>query len=56
MIDSKRRLILEPRAVETSSLYDWLKKYQSTLDGSPAYEDLIEVYEALDFYLSNQER
>lgn len=54
MIDTKHGLILEPTAPEARSLYTWLKKYQPSLDGSPAYEEMVEVYETLEFDLNEE--
>lgn len=53
-IDTKKGLVCEPKAEETQSLYKWLEKYKAALDGSRAYEELVEIYEAIDFDLSNQ--
>ena len=44
-IDTKcKALILEPMNPENKPLYDYLAKYQSTLDGSRLYDDLVDVY------------
>ncbi len=53
-IDTKKGLVCEPRAQETQSLYKWLEKYKDALDGSRAYEEMVEVYEALDYDLRQQ--
>lgn len=46
-IDTKERgLIHEPSNLANKPLYDLLAKYQSTLDGSRLYDDLIDVYQS----------
>ena len=44
-IDTKERgLLLEPMNPSNKRLYDVLVKYQSSLDGSRLYDDLIDIY------------
>ena len=46
-IDTKERgLIHEPSNLANKPLYDLLAKYQSALDGSRLYDDLIDVYQS----------
>lgn len=58
-IDTKERgLILEPMNPENKPLFDVLVKYQSTIDGSRLYDDLIDVYEnqELDYHLERSKK
>lgn len=44
-LDTKERgIVYEPLNPLNLPLYETLKKYQSSLDGSRVYDDLIDVY------------
>lgn len=44
-VDTKERgLILEPMNPVNRPLFDFIAKYQTTLDGSRLFDDLIDVY------------
>ncbi|MDE3837902.1 hypothetical protein C0966_00570 [Bacillus methanolicus] len=54
-IDTKSRgLIYEPANPVNRPLFDFLSKYQSTLDGSRLYDDLIDIYLTQEFDLKNE--
>ncbi len=56
MIETKNGPIYEPMSPEARPLYEWLKKYQPTLDGSRAYIDVAEIYLSLEFDLAKQNK
>jgi len=49
MIETKNGRIYEPTVDLTQSIYTWLRKYRDTLEGSRAYEDIKDIYEAFEF-------
>ncbi|MBS4172085.1 hypothetical protein [Bacillus sp. FJAT-49736] len=56
MIETKFGPIYEPENSEVRPLFEWLKKYQPTLDGSRAYSDVADIYLSLEFDLSKQNK
>ena len=56
MLDTKNGVIYKPTTSVTASIFNWLKKHQSTLEGSSAYEDMKEVYETLEFDFGKKEK
>ena len=54
MLQTKTGIIYEPVFPETRPLYNWLKKHQRTLEGSVAYEEIKEAYEAMEFELAEE--
>jgi hypothetical protein len=54
LIESKHGPIYEPIHLESKPLYEWIKKYQPTLDGSRAYSDIVDIYLSLEFDLLKQ--
>jgi hypothetical protein len=55
-LDTKQGLIYEPRKSEAVPIFNWLHRYQEALDGSDAYNQMIEIYESLEFDLSEKKR
>jgi hypothetical protein len=56
-IDTKSRgLIYEPINPVNKPLFYFLSKYQSTLDGSRLYDDLIDIYLTQEFDLKGVEK
>lgn len=58
-IDTKERgFIYEPIATLNKPLFDVLVKYQSTIDGSRLYDDLIDVFvnQELDYHRERSEK
>jgi hypothetical protein len=55
-IDTKRGLIHEPKNAETAPIFNWLYRYQAALDGSDAYNQMIEIYESLEMDLGVKKR
>ena len=56
LITKERGLLNEPANPSNLPLYNTLKKYQPTLDGSNVYDDLIDVYinQELDYKEENK--
>ncbi|WP_102274059.1 hypothetical protein [Cytobacillus massiliigabonensis] len=52
--DTKKGAVFEPTNPELKSFYEVLKKNAPVLDGSRVFEDLVEVYESLDFDLREE--
>ncbi|MEK4150022.1 hypothetical protein NST02_23550 [Robertmurraya sp. FSL W8-0741] len=52
--ETKKGIVYEPKNPELKSLYEVLKKNAPVLDGSRVFEELVEVYEALDFDLKEE--
>lgn len=46
--NTKKGPVYEPENTELRSLYDVIKKHAISLDGSPVFEELVEVYKTLD--------
>ncbi|KIL45464.1 hypothetical protein [Jeotgalibacillus soli] len=45
---SNDKMILEPGgydSLQTNDIYEWLKRHETTLGGSNAYSEMIEIYE-----------
>jgi hypothetical protein len=55
-IDTKQGLIYEPKNPEAIPIFNWLHRYQEALDGSDAYNQMIEIYESLEVDLSEKKR
>jgi hypothetical protein len=55
-LDTKQGLIYEPKNPEAVPIFNWLYRYQDALDGSDAYNQMIEIYESLEFDLSEKKR
>jgi hypothetical protein len=55
-LDTKQGHIHEPRNPEAVPIFKWLHRYQEALDGSDAYNQMIEIYESLEFDLSEKKR
>lgn len=49
MINTKSGVIYEPTTPVSQAVYYWLKRHQHTLDGSRAYEEMVELYEVLEY-------
>jgi hypothetical protein len=49
--DTKNGIVYAPDNQSLNGLYELIKKHQDTLGNSRFYEDLIDVYETLDFDL-----
>lgn len=56
MIETQFGPIYEPVHDESRMIYDWLVRFQHALDGSRAYEDMVKIYQALEFDLSQQNK
>lgn len=56
MLETKSGVIYGPTTEATLSIFEWLKKHQTTLEGSRAYEDMKEVYETLEFDFGQKEK
>lgn len=54
--DTKNGPVYEPENQMLRSFYETLKKYAPVLDGSPVFDELVEVYEALEFDMREDER
>jgi hypothetical protein len=55
-LDTKQGLIYEPKNPEAVPIFNWLHRYQEALDGSDAYNQMIEIYELLEFDLNEKKR
>ncbi|MEX3715413.1 hypothetical protein ABFV99_23865 [Cytobacillus horneckiae] len=53
--DTDRGPIYEPENQELKSFYNVLKKVEPTIGGSKLFNDLLEVYEALEYDLKEAE-
>lgn len=49
--NTKNGPVYEPENAELRSFYNVIKKHSETLDGSPIFEDLVEVYSTLELDL-----
>lgn len=49
MFETKNGPVYEPVNPTLRSFYEVLKKHSPSLEGSRVFEDLVDVYEALDF-------
>jgi hypothetical protein len=47
--DADKRTVFEPENKVLNSFYETLKKHAPSLAGSKVFEDLVDVYEALEF-------
>jgi len=47
--DTKKGTVYPPENQMLNSFYEVLKKHAPSLDGSRAFEDMKEVYEALEY-------
>lgn len=56
MLETKSGVIYEPTTSLSKSVFEWLKKHQSTLEGSRAYEDMKDIYESLEFDFGQKEK
>lgn len=54
VLETKAGSIYEPVFPETRPWYNWLKKHQKSLEGSVAYEEIKEAYEAREFELAEE--
>lgn len=52
--DTKKGPVYEPKNPVLRSLYEVLKKNEPVLGGSRLFEDLVDVYETLDFDLKEE--
>ncbi|MGE8207740.1 hypothetical protein ACQKP0_25040 [Heyndrickxia sp. NPDC080065] len=56
MIETKNGPIYEPTTSVSESVFNSLKKYQETLGGSRAYEDMKDIYETLEYDFGQNKR
>lgn len=54
--DTKNGHVYEPDNRVLLSFYETLKKLAPTLNGSPVFDDLVDVYETLDFDLKEDKK